>query len=57
MLAFATARRAEIAEKTISTGCMDNDLFSRLVMASEKEGKNGLTDEELVRIHPLRCPN
>ena len=54
MTAFAAFRRAEIAEKSVSIGSVENDLFTRLVMANEKEGKNGLTDAELVRSFSFR---
>ncbi|KLO18993.1 cytochrome P450 [Schizopora paradoxa] len=48
MTAFAAFRRAEIAEKSVGVGSVENDLFTRLVVANEKEGKNGLTDDELI---------
>ncbi|EPQ50605.1 cytochrome P450 [Gloeophyllum trabeum ATCC 11539] len=47
MRTFVSDKKAELATKGDGTGGLKGDLFTRLVAASEAEGKNGLEDQEL----------
>lgn len=48
MRTFVSDKKAELATKGDGTGGLKGDLFTRLVAASEAEGKNGLEDQELI---------
>lgn len=48
MRSFVTSKKEELASTTEDMSPIRSDLLTRLVSASESEGKNGLNDTEVV---------
>ncbi|EPT03370.1 hypothetical protein FOMPIDRAFT_1058646 [Fomitopsis schrenkii] len=48
MRSFVTSKKEELASTTEGTEPLRSDLLTRLVSASESEGKNGLNDTEVI---------
>ena len=48
MRSFVTSKKEELASTTEDEEALRSDLLTRLVSASESEGKNGLNDTEVV---------
>ena len=48
MRSFVSSKKEELASTTKDEESVRSDLLTRLVSASESEGKNGLNDTEVV---------
>lgn len=57
MRSFVTSKKEELASTTEGTEPLRSDLLTRLVSASESEGKNGLNDTEVVSALQLLPPH
>lgn len=54
MKSLISSKKAEIQAETSTEAPTKNDLFTCLIRASEKEGKTGLSDDELVGFRYIR---
>ena len=57
MRSFVTSKKEELASANEDGESLGSDLLTRLVSASESEGKNGLNDAEVVSLPRPQLPH